>query len=73
MNIQDEEVEGQAEFWQLTLAFIDSLVLRCAVELGITDLIKANNGEPVTLTQIVASLMSPPPDTIAVTNHALPH
>ncbi|KAL4191511.1 hypothetical protein AMTRI_Chr07g80840 [Amborella trichopoda] len=44
MELQDEDAEGQAEFWQLALAFVDSLALKCAVELGIARIIQEKGG-----------------------------
>ncbi|ERN03365.1 hypothetical protein AMTR_s00003p00247710 [Amborella trichopoda] len=62
MEMQDEDARGQAEFWQLTLAFADSLTLKCAVELGIPQLIHAK-GQPLTLSEIITSLQAPSPDS----------
>ncbi|KAL4202108.1 hypothetical protein AMTRI_Chr02g219390 [Amborella trichopoda] len=62
MEMQDEDALGQAEFWQITLAFVDSLTLKCAVELGIPQIIHAK-GQPLTLSEIITSLQAPSPDS----------
>ncbi|ERN03368.1 hypothetical protein AMTR_s00003p00249110, partial [Amborella trichopoda] len=62
MEMQDEDALGQAEFWQITLAFVDSLTFKCAVELGIPQIIHAK-GQPLTLLEIITSLQAPSPDS----------
>eukprot|EP00262_Sarcandra_glabra_P003471 TRINITY_DN141_c0_g1_i3.p1 TRINITY_DN141_c0_g1~~TRINITY_DN141_c0_g1_i3.p1 ORF type:complete len:366 (+),score=21.02 TRINITY_DN141_c0_g1_i3:43-1098(+) len=59
---EDPTVQGQAEIWQLMFAFVDSMVLKCAMELGIADIINSQ-GKPLTLQQIATHLPFPSPDT----------
>ncbi|KAL6972362.1 hypothetical protein U1Q18_048803, partial [Sarracenia purpurea var. burkii] len=62
----EAKLEGQAEIWQYMLGFVDSMVLRSAVELRIADTIHSH-GHPITLAQIasgVDSSSSPSQDMI---------
>ncbi|KAL4202110.1 hypothetical protein AMTRI_Chr02g219410 [Amborella trichopoda] len=62
MEMPDEDdVQGQAELRQLTLAFADTLTLKCAVELGIAHMIHSK-ARPLTLSEIITSLQAPSPD-----------
>ncbi|KAF3773691.1 Acetylserotonin O-methyltransferase [Nymphaea thermarum] len=58
---EERLVEGQVEIFQQLFAFADSMLLKCAVELGIADIIH-RNGRPMTLHQIAAELPAPSPD-----------
>ncbi|KAI6697385.1 hypothetical protein NL676_017504 [Syzygium grande] len=56
-------LRGQAEIWRCVLGFVDSMALKCAVELRIADIIHSHGGRPVTLAQIAQSIDgSPSPD-----------
>ncbi|KAI3906829.1 hypothetical protein MKW92_010644 [Papaver armeniacum] len=57
MDISEEEerLKGQAEIWEHMFAFVDSMALKCAVELGIPDIINSH-GHPVTVSEIINSL-----------------
>jgi hypothetical protein len=54
-------VKGQAEIWQQMFAFVDSMALKCAVELRIADIIHSYGG-PITLRQIADGIDSSSPD-----------
>ncbi|XP_026416672.1 (R,S)-reticuline 7-O-methyltransferase-like [Papaver somniferum] len=55
MGSSVERLEGQAEIWEHMFAFVDSMALKCAVELGIPDIINSH-GRPVTMSEIIDSL-----------------
>lgn len=55
MDIAEERLKGQAEVWEHMFAFVDSMALKCAVELGIPDIINSH-GRPVTISEIANSL-----------------
>ncbi|PON49144.1 O-methyltransferase COMT-type [Parasponia andersonii] len=50
-----ELLEAQAHIWNHIFAFINSMSLKCAIQLGIPDTIQ-NHGKPMTISQLVASL-----------------
>ncbi|RZC91549.1 hypothetical protein C5167_027608 [Papaver somniferum] len=52
---QEVSIKDQAQLWNIIYGFADSLVLRCAVEIGIADIIKNNDGA-ITLAQLAAKL-----------------
>ncbi|XP_031501213.1 (R,S)-reticuline 7-O-methyltransferase-like [Nymphaea colorata] len=58
---EERLVQGQVEIFRQLFAFADSMVLKCAVELGIADIIH-RNGRPMTLHQIAAELPATSPD-----------
>nr|ACC63885.1 caffeic acid 3-O-methyltransferase [Populus trichocarpa] len=60
MGSLDEEalLRGQVEVWQLMFGFAESMALKCAIELGIADIINSLGG-PVTLNQIASGIDSP--------------
>ena len=49
-------LQAHAHVWNLTFSFISSMSLKCAVQLGIPDIIH-NHGQPMTLSQLVESLL----------------
>lgn len=49
-----EEEQAKIEIWNYTFGFIDPLVIRCAIELGIPDAIKAVD-RPMTLNELSAA------------------
>ncbi|XP_026439599.1 (R,S)-reticuline 7-O-methyltransferase-like [Papaver somniferum] len=55
MDIEEERLKGQAEIWEHMFAFVDSMALKCAVELGIPDIINSH-GRPATMSEIISSL-----------------
>ncbi|KAI3992696.1 hypothetical protein MKX01_013500 [Papaver californicum] len=55
MDIEDERLKGQAEIWEHMFAFVDSMALKCAVEVCIPDIINSD-GRPVTMPEIINSL-----------------
>ncbi|KAF8413931.1 hypothetical protein HHK36_001927 [Tetracentron sinense] len=63
VELGEEEamLQGQADIWQYMFGFVESMALKCAVELGIADIINSY-GHPVTMSQITSSIGSPSPD-----------
>ncbi|XP_011039885.1 PREDICTED: (R,S)-reticuline 7-O-methyltransferase-like [Populus euphratica] len=61
MGSLDEEtlLRGQVEVWQLMFGFAESMSLKCAIELGIADIINSLGG-PVTLNQIASGSLQFP-------------
>ncbi|XP_065876565.1 probable O-methyltransferase 3 [Euphorbia lathyris] len=51
----DELIKAQTQIWSTSLCFIKSMCLKCAVELGIPDIINSH-GQPISLSDLVASL-----------------
>nr|AKO60154.1 S-adenosyl-L-methionine:O-methyltransferase [Papaver somniferum] len=52
---EEERLRGQAEIWDVMLAFVDSMALKCAVELGIPDIINSH-GRAITLLEITNAI-----------------
>ncbi|GMY07738.1 desmethylxanthohumol 6'-O-methyltransferase-like [Fagus crenata] len=52
-------LKGQAEIWQHLFGFVDSMALKCAVELRIADIIHSHGG-PITLCQIASGIINSP-------------
>ncbi|KAA8526329.1 hypothetical protein F0562_008468 [Nyssa sinensis] len=50
-----ELLQAQAHIWNQTFNFINSASLKCAIELGIPDIIH-NHGQPMTLSKLLAAL-----------------
>lgn len=57
----DQMFHGQEQILKFIFNFADSMVLKCAVELHIADIIHSH-GHPITLQQIISSTGSPSPD-----------
>ncbi|GMN19877.1 hypothetical protein TIFTF001_049959, partial [Ficus carica] len=57
MNMEDsrELLQAQAFIWNRSLNVLDSMSLRCAIQLGIPDAIQ-NYGKPIPLSQLIAIL-----------------
>ncbi|XP_030544007.2 trans-resveratrol di-O-methyltransferase-like [Rhodamnia argentea] len=53
--IASELLRAQAHIWNHTYSFINSMCLKCAIELGIPDLIY-HHGRPMTLLELVSAL-----------------
>ncbi|KAK8992104.1 hypothetical protein V6N11_044996 [Hibiscus sabdariffa] len=51
----NELVKAQAHVWNHIFSFINSMSLKCAVDLGIPDIIH-NHGKPMTVSELVAAL-----------------
>ncbi|XP_038902252.1 probable O-methyltransferase 3 [Benincasa hispida] len=51
----NELLQSQAHIWSHSLKFINSMSLKCAVELGIPDIIHSH-GQPMSLSSLVAAL-----------------
>ncbi|KAJ4729850.1 putative O-methyltransferase [Melia azedarach] len=57
----EASLKGQAEIWLHMFAFVDSLALKCAIELRIPDIIHSH-GRPITLSQISSCIDSSSPE-----------
>ncbi|KAM7250219.1 hypothetical protein ACFE04_022102 [Oxalis oulophora] len=57
-----EAFESQRAIMGYMLAFVDSMALKCAVELGLADIIHAHNA-PMTLSQIAATIIDHSPSS----------
>ncbi|XP_022986324.1 probable O-methyltransferase 3 [Cucurbita maxima] len=55
----DELLQSQAHVWNHALKFMNSMALKCAVELGIPDVIHSH-AQPMTLSDLVAALRIQP-------------
>ncbi|KAI3837191.1 hypothetical protein MKX03_010756 [Papaver bracteatum] len=55
MDMAEERLKGQAEIWEHMFAFVDSMALKCAVELGIPDIINSH-GRPITVSEVIDTL-----------------
>ncbi|XP_015866530.3 desmethylxanthohumol 6'-O-methyltransferase-like [Ziziphus jujuba] len=51
----DSKLKGQAEIWQHIAGYVGSMVLKCAVELRIADIIHSHGG-PISLSQIASGI-----------------
>ncbi|KAF5948366.1 hypothetical protein HYC85_014323 [Camellia sinensis] len=60
----EAEAMNEAEIWQCIYHFVDSIALKCALDLGIADIIQAR-GCPITLSQIANDVASSPSLDIA--------
>lgn len=54
-NDEDDATKGQGEIWDLVYDYSSSMVVKCAVELHIPDIIHENGG-PMTLPQILSQI-----------------
>ncbi|KAF2283285.1 hypothetical protein GH714_043648 [Hevea brasiliensis] len=54
-NHDAELLQAQAHVWNHIFNFINSMSLKCAIQLGIPDVIH-NHGKPITLSQLISSL-----------------
>ncbi|KAJ8634016.1 hypothetical protein MRB53_027352 [Persea americana] len=57
----DEEIQGQAQIWKHIYGFAESLTLKCAIELGVPDILH-KHGKPMTLSEIADKLTIPSPN-----------
>lgn len=55
-------LQAHAHVWNLTFSFISSMSLKCAIQLGIPDIIH-NHGQPITLSELAASIPITPTKT----------
>ncbi|KAI3938964.1 hypothetical protein MKW92_050628 [Papaver armeniacum] len=55
MDAEEERLKGQAEILEHMFAFVDSMALKCVVELGIPDIINSHS-RPVTMSEIIDNL-----------------
>ncbi|XP_037493402.1 LOW QUALITY PROTEIN: trans-resveratrol di-O-methyltransferase [Jatropha curcas] len=61
-NVDNELLKAQTHMWNHTLQFIKSMSLKCAVELGIPDIIN-NHDQPMPLSDLVSALQVNPAKT----------
>ncbi|KAL0399991.1 UNVERIFIED_CONTAM: Chavicol O-methyltransferase [Sesamum radiatum] len=54
----EQLLHAQAHVWNHLFSFINSISLKCAIQLGIPDIIH-NHGKPMTLSQLVHALPIP--------------
>ncbi|KAL0554664.1 hypothetical protein IC582_008595 [Cucumis melo] len=52
---RNEFLEAQAHIWNHTFKYINSMSLKCVIELGIPDVLH-NHGHPMSLSQLVEAL-----------------
>lgn len=58
-DVREDVLRGQAQVWQLMLAFADSMALKSAVELRLADIMHCH-GSPITLPQLASSIINSP-------------
>ncbi|XP_042495064.1 LOW QUALITY PROTEIN: acetylserotonin O-methyltransferase-like [Macadamia integrifolia] len=56
---EKEEAEAEVEIWRYVFGFVEMGVVKCAIELGIADLV-AHGSQPMTLSQLSTTLGCPP-------------
>lgn len=61
----DELIKAQTQIWNHSLCFINSMSLKCAIELDIPNIIN-NYGQPISLTGLITSLPIHPNKTLHV-------
>ena len=64
-NISDELLQSQAHVWNNIFSFVNSMSLKCAIQLGIPDIIH-NHAKPMTLNQLLTALQIHPTKTQCV-------
>lgn len=64
-ELVNELLEAQAHIWNHTFNFVNSMSLKCAIQLGIPDTIQ-NHGKPMTLSDLIAALPIHPSKTSSV-------
>ncbi|KAJ4966360.1 hypothetical protein NE237_018209 [Protea cynaroides] len=57
---KEEDAEAEEEIWRYVFGFVEMGVVKCAIELGIADALEANEGQPMTLSQLSATINCPP-------------
>lgn len=60
---EEEEAQAQVDIWKYVFGFVDMVVLKCAIELGIPDALEARDS-PTTLLSFLLPrmlLFCPPP------------
>ncbi|KAG1334974.1 Trans-resveratrol di-O-methyltransferase [Cocos nucifera] len=60
-----DQLQDKARLWNHALGFIRSMSLKCAIELGIPDVLH-NHGKPITLAELATFLSIPPSKTPAL-------
>uniref|UniRef100_A0A5B7ANX0 Putative RS-norcoclaurine 6-O-methyltransferase n=1 Tax=Davidia involucrata TaxID=16924 RepID=A0A5B7ANX0_DAVIN len=52
---EEEEAQAQVDIWKYVFGFVDMAVVKCAIELGIADVLESHEG-PLTLSELSSSL-----------------
>lgn len=60
-GVDEELIHAQGRIWKHISGFAESLTLKCAIELGVADIIH-RHGKPMTLSEIVGELTIPSPN-----------
>ncbi|KAG9447756.1 hypothetical protein H6P81_013884 [Aristolochia fimbriata] len=60
----DQRLEAQARLWNHLFSYVNSMSLKCAVEMGIPDIIH-NHGKPISLSDLASAIPIP----VAKTDH----
>ncbi|XP_073110479.1 trans-resveratrol di-O-methyltransferase-like [Elaeis guineensis] len=60
-----DQLQDKAQLWNHALGFIRSMSFKCAIELGISDVLH-NHGKPITLSELATFLSIPPSKTPAL-------
>ncbi|XP_059647423.1 acetylserotonin O-methyltransferase-like [Cornus florida] len=56
---EEEESQAQVDIWKYVFGFVDMAVVKCAIELGIADVLE-NHGGPMTLSELSSTLHCSP-------------
>lgn len=64
-QLAKDTLQNKAQLWNHALSFIRSMSLKCAIELGIPDVL-FSHGKPVTLSELATFLSIPPSKTPAL-------
>ncbi|KAK5837281.1 hypothetical protein PVK06_013091 [Gossypium arboreum] len=59
VTIKEEEARADVEIWNYVLGYVEIAVVKCAVELGISDIIE-NYGSPMPLSELATALRCEP-------------
>ncbi|CAI9782025.1 unnamed protein product [Fraxinus pennsylvanica] len=57
----EEEAQAKVDIWKYVFGFTEMAVLKCAIELGIADVLESQDGRPVTLAELSSALSCSPP------------
>nr|AWH62809.1 O-methyltransferase [Camptotheca acuminata] len=56
---EEEEAQAQVDMWKYIFGFVDMAVVKCAIELGISDILESHEG-PITLPELSSTLKCSP-------------
>ena len=54
-NREEEEIQAQVDIWKYVFGFVDMAVVKCAIELGIAEVVESHEG-PVTISELSSAL-----------------